>query len=145
MEVLRAVHFFAGDLYGSMIWNLKGDLAEVFNAWNICIKLAWNVPHSTHTYFLEPLLDFGISQDIFARYIKYHRSLRRSAYMEVRVLASIVTRDVRTVSGQDIRHIGRETDLYPWNCSRVQVNEAMCMKVRKVDEQDKWGLSAPIW
>ena len=60
--------------------------------------------------------------------------------MEVRVLANIVTRDVRTVSGQNVRHIGKETDLDPWNCTPVQVKEAMCTNVRKVDEQDKWRL-----
>ena len=55
---------------------------------------SWNVPRSTHSYFLEQLLDCGISHIkayIFVRYIKYHRSLRRSASMEVRVLANIVT------------------------------------------------------
>ena len=63
VEVLKAVKLFACDLYGAMLWDLQGDLAEqVFNAWNTCIKLAWNVPRGTHIYILKQLLDCGISQ-----------------------------------------------------------------------------------
>ena len=51
VEVLRAVKVFAGDLHGGNLWQLRGDMAnQVFNAWTTCIKLAWQVPRSTHTY-----------------------------------------------------------------------------------------------
>ena len=54
VEVLKAVKIFAGDLYGGNLWKLRGDMAQqAFNAWNTCIKLAWQVPRGTHTYMVD--------------------------------------------------------------------------------------------
>ena len=51
VEVLRAVKVYASSFYGSMLWDLQGNLAkQVFHAWNTCVKLAWHVPRQTHTY-----------------------------------------------------------------------------------------------
>ena len=75
MEVLRAVKVFAGDLYGGNLWQLRGDMAsQVFNAWTTFIKLAWQVPRGTHTYFVDRMLACGISHtrdDILARYVTF--------------------------------------------------------------------------
>ena len=56
------------------------------------------------------------------------------------MLACIVTRDVRTPTGHNIYHIGKEIDLDPWSCSTLQVREAMAKKVRKVEKLDMWRL-----
>ena len=117
VEVLRAVKVFAGDLYGAMLWKLSGDLAkQVYHAWNTCIKLVWQVPRATHTYFVERLLDCGLSHvrtDILARYVKYLTSLRSSPSMEVVVLANLVARDVRTTTGANLHFLGEMTGLDP--------------------------------
>ena len=94
VEVLRAVKVFAGDLYGGNLWQLRGDMAnQVFKAWNTCIKLAWQVPRSTHTYFVDMMLSCGISHvrdDILARYVTFLKSLRESPSYEVSVLVHMV-------------------------------------------------------
>ena len=54
VEVLHAVKLYVGSHYGSMLWELGSDMArQYFNAWNTCVKLTWQVPRATHTYFLE--------------------------------------------------------------------------------------------
>ena len=51
-EVLRIV--YVGSHYGSMLWDLGSDMAtQYFNAWTTCVKLAWQVPRATHTYFVD--------------------------------------------------------------------------------------------
>ena len=46
VEVLRSSKVFAGDMYGSNLWQLGGAMAEqVYHAWNTNIKLAWTHPH----------------------------------------------------------------------------------------------------
>ena len=53
VEVLTATKLYACSLYGSMTWNLYGEKAgQLFRSWNTCVKLAWNVPRSAHTYFV---------------------------------------------------------------------------------------------
>jgi hypothetical protein len=141
VEVLRSVKVFAGDLYGSMLWKLGGDMAkQVYYAWNTCIKLAWQVPHSTHTYFVERLLDCGLSHvrtDILARYVKYLKALRSSPSMKVVVLANLVARDVRTTTGVNLHHVRDVTGLDPWQCSPNDVKAVMAERLVQLTDQDR--------
>ena len=144
VEVLRAVKVFAGDLYGSNLWQLAGDQAEqVFHAWDTCVKLAWQVPRSTHTYFVERLLGCGISHvrtDILARYVNFMKSLRESPSVEVSILANIVARDVRTTTGRNLHHIRDITALDPWSCSSGKVKVVLGDRLKQMPTQDIWRL-----
>ena len=49
VEILTALKVYCSSFYGSMLWDLGGDLAQqYYNAWNTCVKLAWQVPRATH-------------------------------------------------------------------------------------------------
>ena len=72
-NILQAVQVYAGDAYGAMLWDLYGVKAkQYFNTWNTCVKLCWEVPRGTHTYFVEKML-------AFARLQIYRDSLRFSS------------------------------------------------------------------
>ena len=145
VEVLRAVKVFAGDLYGGNLWQLRGDMAnQVFNAWTTCIKLTWQVPRNTHTYFVDRMLACGISHirdDLLARYVTFLRSLRRSPYKEVSVLVNIVGRDIRTTTGSNLHLVRELSGLDPWCCTSTQVKQVLGEKLREVPAQDMWRLS----
>ena len=145
VEVLKAVKVFAGDLYGSNLWQLGSAKAEqVYHAWNTCIKLAWNVPHGTHTYFLDRLLGCGLSHvrtDILSRYIKFFKALRESPSKEVSVLAHLVARDIRTTTGSNISMIHDKTGLDPWSCLGHQVKKVLGDMLAEVPQQDRWRIS----
>ena len=92
----------------------------MYHAWNTCIKLAWQVPRATHTYFVERLLDCGLSHvrtDILARYVKYLTSLGSSPSMEVVVLA--------TTTGANLHFLTEMTGLDHWQCSPKDVKPVM--------------------
>ena len=56
-NMLQAVQLYAGDGYGAMLWDLYGVKAnQYFNTRNTCVKLCWEVPRATHTYFVERVL-----------------------------------------------------------------------------------------
>ena len=144
VEVLRAVKVFAGDLYGSNLWQLGSVMADqVYHAWNTTIKLTWQVPRGTNTYFVDRLLSCGISHvktDILAKYVKFFWSLRESPSREVSVLAHIVARDVRTTTGSNLHLIRDMTGLDPWSCLGIQVKKVLGEKLAEVSQQDKWRL-----
>ena len=57
------------------------------------MKLAWQVPRQTHTYFVDHLLSCGLTSirlDILARYSKFVRGLMASPSMEVAELCCVV-------------------------------------------------------
>ena len=144
VEVLRAVKVFAGDMYGSNLWQLRGNMAEqVYHAWNTCIKLAWQVPRGTHTYFVDRLLSCGISHirdDILARYVTFFKSLRQSPSVEVSVLVHIVGRDIRTTTGNNLQLIRDLSGLDPWCCTSKQVKTVLMDSLSEVPDLDTWRL-----
>ena len=116
---------------------------QVFKAWNTCIKLAWQVPRSTHTYFVDMMLSCGISHvrdDILARYVTFLKSLRESPSYEVSVLVHIVGRDVRTDTGNNLHLIRDLTGLDPWACTSMDVKKILRERTREVPAQDLWRL-----
>ena len=54
-----------------MLWELDSTMArQYFTAWTICLKLAWKVPRAAHNYFVDHLLNCGMTSfrmDIMAR------------------------------------------------------------------------------
>ena len=92
-EVLRAVKLYVGSHYGSMLWELGSDMAiQYYNIWKTCVKLTWQVPRATHTYFVDHLLNCGISsvrEDTMMRYSKFVRGLMRIPSMEVAVICDV--------------------------------------------------------
>ena len=106
VEVLTAVRIYCCDHYGSMIWDLGGEMCnQYFNAWNTCVKLAWKVPRSTHNYFLDYLSGglATVKNDILGRYGGFYRSLLSSPCREVSVLARVVARDVRSTTAKNLK------------------------------------------
>ena len=56
-QVLQAVHVYASDCNGVMLYDLSSQASEsYFKAWNNCVKLTWDVPRSTFTYIVENVL-----------------------------------------------------------------------------------------
>ena len=144
VEVLRSLKVFVGDMYGSNLWQLSSDMAkQVYHAWDTNIKLVWGVPRGTHTYFVDRMLNCGISHmrtDIMARYIKFFKGLRESPSAEVSVLAHIVARDVRTNTGNNLQHVQEMTGLDPWSCFGSQVKKVMNEKLAQLPQPDEWRL-----
>ena len=114
-QIPQAVKVYCCDFYGSMLWDLYGDQAEqMYRTWNTCVKLAWDVPRSTDTFFKDELLCSGlpsIRQQIRGRYPKFFRSLLDSPSLEVAVVARIVSKDAKTTTGRNLLNIKLETGL----------------------------------
>ena len=127
-----------------MLWDLGGSLAnQYFNAWNVCVKLAWQVPRAAHTYFLDHLLSCGnssVREDILARYTKFVQSLRSSPSMEVSVMCGVVSRDVRTTTGSNLALLRQETGLLAMAISSKKVKKVMHERRAAVPEADRWRL-----
>ena len=60
-EVLKALKIYCNSFYGSSLWDLGGQKAkQVFNTWNTSVKLVWNCPQWTRTYFVQQILSCGM-------------------------------------------------------------------------------------
>ena len=142
-QVLQAVQVYCCDLYGGMLWNLCGEKADqMFRCWNTCVKMCWDVPRSTHTYFVNNLLGHSFTplrNQAMTRYIKFYRSLLSSPCKEVAVVSRILRKNAASTTGLNLLNIQLETKLNPWSSPLSKFREHYQIKP-EVPEVDQWRL-----
>ena len=107
------------------------------------MKLAWQVPRQTHTYFVDHLLSSGLTSvrcDILSRYSKFVKGLRVSPSMEVTIMCGVVTNDVQSTTGHNLNIVQLETGLDPLTCSQEKIKSALGMRLPNVPDGDCWRL-----
>ena len=136
------VQILCCDGYGSMLWDLQGDPAEqYFRSWNTSVKLIHGVPRSTFTYLVEGFLagsQISLRNQILGRYPGI-RKLLNSPSREVRILASMVSTDPRSVTCKNLKYLRQVTQLEAVEeYSAWRVKDAL--PVKQVPEREKWRL-----
>ena len=125
-----------------MLWPLDSLVAgQYFRCWSTSVKLVFNVPRATHTYFVDNLLAAGFQSSrhqILSRYVKFVRGLLSSPSTEVALVANIVARDMGSTTGRNMAMVRRETQLNPWEASPIQVSNKL--PTAEVPQQDFWRL-----
>ena len=119
VEVLSAVKTYVGSHYGSNLWKLDSHLAcQYYTAWRTCVKLAWHVPRTTHSYLVDHLLAYGMTStrtDILSRYSRYLQGLKKSSSREVRIMYWISEGDLQSVTGHNVKLIENKIlTILPW-------------------------------
>ena len=142
-QVLNAISIYSAHFYGAMLWDLSSDMAgQVYRSWNTCVKLVWDVPRSTHNYFVEHLLakDFAsVRKRILSQYVRFVQKLPRSTSKEIRILQSIVKNDVRSVTGRNCLMLAQEFNIDPNIVSSEQFKDMYhCYELPGLDS---WRLS----
>ena len=144
VQILAAVNTYCGDHYGSMLWDLYSEGAgQYFRCWNTCAKLAWNVPRSTHSYFVTSQLaaDFvSIRTKLLSRYTKFFQSLLKSKSPEVALVANLTARNVSSTTGSNLFKLSQESGLNPWVASPAMITEALDRQTTPVPNEDIWRL-----
>ena len=123
-QVLNAVSVYDAHFYGSNLWNLYGDMAgQVYRSWSTTVKLVWDLPRSTHSYFVDNLLSGpipSVSQKVLFQYVSFLKRLRNSVSKEVRLMAMIAGADIRSGVGRNVHNMKTEFKLDPWRTSARQ-------------------------
>ena len=115
---------------------------QYFNTWSTCIKLAWDLPRATHSYFLEALSGglITVKWDIITRYAGFYRGLLTSPSREVNIMARLVGKDIRTTTAKNLRVLERETGGSSWRSTSVEIRRLLSMRAEKVANTDQWRL-----
>ena len=145
VEILRALKIYCSSFYGSMLWDLTGEGAcQVFNAWTTAVKLSWDCPRDTRTYLVQQVLSCDqttAKADVLTRYGKFFKGLRASTSKEVATMANVVSRDIQTTTGKNLRLIETSSGLSAWDAGQDKLKEAVRMKEAvSVDEVDRWRI-----
>ena len=79
--VINLLSIYSTALYGSTLWQLNSEEHFKLNrSWNTAVKIIWDLPHPTHTRFLESLSPVPhLESTLNARYIGFADSLAKSS------------------------------------------------------------------
>ena len=143
-QMLSAVIKYCGDHYGTMLYNLHDDTSgKYFRCWGTLAKLCWDVPRSTHKYFVPNLLATGflsIRTTLLTRYVGFFRSLLKSKSTEVALVASLAGRDKSSTTGINLSMIQRETGQNPWIAKISAIRRALVEREETVPVNELWRL-----
>ena len=100
-EVLTDLDKCCSSYYGCLAgWNLASDAAKsFFSSEQVAVRLAWGVPRGTHKYLLQQCLAPGASSartEVLVRFCGFFIGLMNSPSAEVRTVALLCARDLRT-------------------------------------------------
>ena len=105
--------------------------------------MTWQVPRVTNTYFVDHLLNCGISsvrEDTMTWYTKFVRELMMSPSMEVVIKCGVARIDNRTTTGKNLEMMRRETGLNKKVSIVGEVQEQLAKLVTTVPKEDKWRM-----
>ena len=141
-QILQAVRTYCCSLYGAMTWSLFSDKAmQVFNCWSTCVKLAWGVSRATHSYLVDNFLSGGIPSlrsSILACYWKFYQGVKTSSSLEVKVVATLATVDIRSATGSNLFGLRRECAQEVYGKPMATVKSLILGLKTSVPEPDKW-------
>ena len=141
-QVLNAISVYSAHFYGCMLWDLYGEMAgQVYRSWNTTVKLVWNLPRSTHNYFVDHLLakSFNsVRKKVLSQYVSFLKRLGNSVSTEVRLMSKIVAADIRSVTGKNVFNMRKEFNLDPWLATSGMFQKSY--KFYEVPEVDSWRL-----
>ena len=99
-----------------------------FNTWATNVKLTWDVPRGTRTYLLQQVLAPGLTlakTEVLARFVSLFWALRFAPSHEIRTITFLVSRNLRTVIGQNLALVGELSGEDPWSVSTHLVRESL--------------------
>ena len=139
-QVLRAVRIYCGHYYGAMLWDLNSEMTgQMCRSWNTCVKLAYDIPRSTHTYIVENILASNflpVKTELMARFSKFYQNLVDSDSLEISVLAKIVSTEVNSTTAKNLALITKETGVQAENISPSQVRKLV--KIEPIPVNQEW-------
>ena len=102
------------------------------------------MPRSTHRYFVDNFLSSGLPSlkaSLLSCYEKFHHGVGVSTSLEVRVVASLVSQDIRSITGSNVYGIRKLCNLDPLTRTSPSVVKEMLLNARTdIPDQDSWRI-----
>ena len=119
------------------VWNLfSPGAASMEGTFNRSVKIMADLPYPTHRYLIEPLAGTHWKTKMIRGYLGFIGRVRKSAKPVLKQMYHLASRDVRTVTGTNLRNILMLTD-------KLQVDDLEpslvdSMTYHKIEEHNTW-------
>ena len=105
--IVKLLSVYSTALYGSTLWQLSSvEHLQLNKSWNTAIKIIWELPHATHTRFLESLSPVPhLESVLIGRYIGFANSLHSSSNSVLGLLFSSCKHNISSKTGQNMKYL----------------------------------------
>ena len=109
---MKMFNIYTTSFYGSCLWNIfNGSCDKLFTAWNIAVRMAFDIPRNTHKFLIEEISECPHPQVMLAkRFLKFHETLQKSKKFGIRFLSELSSFNLVTNYGQNLWNIRRKCD-----------------------------------
>ena len=103
--VIKLLSIYSTALYGLNLWQIDTDgYQKLIKSWNIAVKMIWDLPHPTHTRFLESLSPVPHLEAVLTgRCIGFIQNLWKSKKTLLNLIFYSCCEDLRSLTGQNLR------------------------------------------
>ena len=136
--LIKVLHTFATNLYGSNLWDIFGkDCDRLYASYNVAIRNILHVDRCTHRYMIEPMSEvMHLKTMLASRFVSFHDSLINSKKFSIRFLARLFESDMRTVYGRNLHEIASLCNVDHRQLTPKIVKSKL--KYREVSDEDQW-------
>ena len=140
--IINLLSIYSTALYGSTLWQLNSDEHhKLTRSWNTAVKIIWNLPHPTHTRFLESLSPVPhLESTLHARYIGFADSLAKSSKPLIGLLFTCIRSDLGSQTGQNIQFLCDKYSKQSLGQLIVDKTSIKKARVSPLSENEEWKL-----
>ena len=140
--VINLLSIYSTALYGSTLWQLSCDEHQKLNrSWNTAVKMIWDLPHPTHTRFLESLSPVPHLESVLhGRYIGFLENLAKSKKPLITMLFGSSSSNLRSVTGENLQFL---LSKYSKSCLPALVRDKHTIKKARVSTlpaEESWKI-----
>ena len=105
--VVQLLSVYSTALYGFCLWQLNSEEHFRLNrAWNTATKIIWDLPHATHTRFLESFSPVPHLESVLAgRYIGFIQNLKTSDKPALSLLFNSCKNNIASQTGNNLKYL----------------------------------------
>ena len=104
---VKLLSIYSTALYGSTLWQLNSaEHLQLNKSWNTAMKILWELPHATHTRFLESLSPVPHLESVLTgRYLGFANGLLSSSNSIIVLLFQSCQKNINSKTGQNIWYL----------------------------------------
>ena len=141
--IIKLLSIYATAMYGSTLWELNSEEHFKLNrAWNIAVKMIWDLPYATRTCFLESLSPVPhLESVLLGRYIGFLQNLSQSEHPILTVIFNSTWCDLSSLTGQNVKFLlgkFQKKDLAALIAEKLNLKK---LRIHSLKEEDAWKIN----
>ena len=140
--VIKLLSIYSTALYGSTLWQLNSvEHLKLNRSWNTAVKMIWDLPHATHTRYLESLSPVHHLESVLhGRYVGFIQSLGNPKNAILPLIFNLTCSDLSTLTGQNVKFLMTKLEKQTLSSlidDRLAIKKA---RVYNLSENETWKI-----